>query len=115
MKNLLQQSFNDCFTSIGAKLANKIKHAFERKAPPTLVNLPYTFEFKEVDESSVLRELAALKTNKAKELDQIDAKLLKDYASSFASCLTKIFNTSLFSQTFPDIWKKGKIVPLYKS
>ena len=55
------------------------------------------------------------KTNKATELDQIDAKLLKDYASSFVSCLTKIFNTPLFSQTFPDIWKKGKIVPLYKS
>ena len=112
MKNLLQQSFNDCFTSIGAKLANKIKHAFETKAPPTLVDLPYTFEFKE---SSVLRELAALKTNKAKGMDQINAKLLKDYASSIVSCLTKIVNTSLFSQTFSDIWKKAKIVPLYKS
>ena len=87
----------------------------ERKHLPTLANLPYTFEFKEVDESSVLRELAALKTNKAMGMDQINAKLLKDYASSIVSCLTKIFNTSLFSQTFPDIWKKGKILPLYKS
>ena len=50
MKNLLQQSFNDYFTSIGAKLANKIKQAFGTKAPPMLVNLPYTFEFKVVDE-----------------------------------------------------------------
>ena len=48
-------------------------------------------------------------------MDQINAKLLKDYASSIVSMLIKIFNTSLFSQTFPDIWKKGNIVPLYKS
>ena len=93
----------DYFTSIGAKLPNKIKHAFGTKAPATLVNLSYTFEFKEEDELSVLRELAALKTNKAMGMDQINAKLLKDYASSIVSCLTKIFNTSLFSQTFPDI------------
>ena len=106
---------NDYFTSIGTKLANKIKHAFGTKAPPTPVNLPYIFEFKEVEESSILRELAALKTNKATELDQINAKLLKDSASPIVSGLTKIINASLFSQTFPDIWKKGKIVPLHKS
>ena len=45
----------------------------------------------------------------------INAKLLKDSASSIVSGLTKIINASLFSQTFPDIWKKGKIVPLHKS
>ena len=105
---------NDYFTSIGAKLANKIKHAFA-KALPTPVNLPYIFEFKKVEESSILRELEALKTNKATGLDQINAKLLKDSASSIVSGLTKIINASLFSQTFPDIWKKGKIVPLHKS
>ena len=106
---------NDYFTSIGAKLANKIKQAFGTKAPPTAVNLPYIFEFKEVEESTILRELAALNTNKATGLDQINAKLLKDSASSIVSGLTKIINASLFSQTFPDIWKKGKIVPLHKS
>ena len=74
-----------------------------------------SFEFKEVDESTILRELAALKTNKTTGLDQINARLLKDSAYSIVSGLTKIVNASLFSQTFPDIWKNGKIVPLYKS
>ncbi len=77
--------------------------------------ISYCFDFQEVDESSVLRELAALKTNKATGLDQINAKLLKDSASTIVFGLTKIINASLFSQTFPDIWKKGKIIPLYKS
>ena len=107
---------NDYFTSIGMKLAEKIKSTFRPKAPPRPpCNLPYNFEFEEVDEFSVLRELASLQTNKATGLDQISAKLLKDSASTIVSGLTKIINASLHSQTFPDIWKKGKIIPLYKS
>ena len=107
---------NDYFTSIGMKLAEKIKSTFRPKAPPRPpCNLPYNFEFEEVDEFSVLRELASLQTNKATGLDQISAKLLKDSASTIVSGLTKIINASLHSQTFTDIWKKGKIIPLYKS
>ena len=41
--------------------------------------------------------------------------MLKDSAYSIVSDLTKIVNASLFLQTFPDIWKKGKIVLLNKS
>ena len=107
---------NDYFTSIGMKLAEKTKSTFRPKAPPRLpCNLPYNFEFEEVDEMSVLRELASLQTNKATGLHQISAKLLKDSASTIVSGLTKIINASLHSQTFPDIWKKGKIIPLHKS
>ena len=94
---------------------DKIKNTFRPRNPPPATDLPYSFEFEEVDESFVLRELSLLKTNKATGLDQINAKLLKDSASTIASSLTKIFNASLLSQTFPDIWKNGKITPLFKS
>ena len=106
---------NEYFTSIGTKLADKIKNTFRPRSPPPATDLPYSFEFEEVDESFVLRELSLLKTNKATGLDQINAKLLKDSTSTIASSLTKIFNASLLSQTFPDIWKNGKITPLFKS
>ena len=111
----ISKIISDYFASIGAKLAAKIEHKLGTKAPPPLVDLPYSFDFQEVDEPSVLRELAALKTNKATGLNQINAKLLKDSTSTIVSGLTKIINASLFSQTFPAICKKGKIVPLYKS
>ena len=62
----------------------------------------------------VHQELSFLKTNEATGLDQISAKLLNDSASTIASSLTKIFNASLALQTFPDIWKRGKIIPLFK-
>ncbi len=106
---------NEYFTSIGSKLANKIRSTFQPKQLPPSTDLSFSFEFEEVDEPFVLRQLSSLKTNKATGLDQISAKLLKDSASTIASSLMKIFNASLFSQTFPDIWKKGKIIPLFKS
>jgi hypothetical protein len=106
---------NEYFTSIGRKLADTIKSTFQLKTPPLSSDLPYSFEFKEVDESFILQELGSLKTNKATGLDQISAKLLKDSSSIIASGLTKIINASFVSQTFPDIWKKGKIIPFFKS
>ena len=107
---------NEYFTPIGTKLADKIKSTFHQpKQPPPATDLPYSFEFEEVDESFVLRELSSLKTKKATGLDQISAKILKDSAPTIASSLTKIFNASLLSQTFPDVWKNGKIIPLFKA
>ena len=97
---------NEYFTSIGSKLANKIRSTSQPKQlPPSTDHLSFSFEFEEVDESS-------LKTNKATGLDQISAKLLKDSASTIASSLTKTFNASLArsshkpSQIFG---KKGKL------
>ena len=55
---------NEYFTSIGTKLADKIKSTFQPKQSPPGTDLPYSFEFEEVDESFVLRELSSLKTKK---------------------------------------------------
>ena len=76
-KKSIATLLNDYFTSTGPKLPNKIKHAFGTKAPPTLVNLPYTFEFKEVDESSVLREL--LKQTKPRDWNKLKIMLPQLY------------------------------------
>jgi hypothetical protein len=38
-------------------------------------------------------------------LDHITARLLKDAATVIAPSLTQIFNLSLSSSTFPQIWK----------
>ena len=68
-----------------------------------------------MDESLIFCELRKVKTNKAIGLDRISAKLLKDSAPAIAPSLAKIINMSLLSGTFPDIWKIGKVVPLFKS
>ena len=106
---------NGYFTSIGSTLAKKIKELFKPKLPKTTATSPHSFEFKEINEMSVLHELNKLKTNKATGLDGISAKLLKDSARVIAPHLTTIFNLSLRCGSFPDIWKKGRVTPIFKS
>ena len=74
-----------------------------------------TFQFKEIEISSVIKQLSTLKTNKSTGLDRISARLLKDAAPVIAPTLTEIFNHSLKSSTFPQIWKDGKVMPIFKS
>ena len=64
-----------------------------------------TFKFQEIQVTSVLKNLSKLKTNKPAGLDRITARLLKDAVAVIAPSLTQIFNLSLSSPTFPQIWK----------
>ena len=56
-----------------------------------------------------------MKTNKAIGLDRVSARLLKDSANVLTPVLTKLFNRSLSSSIYPDIWKCGKVTALFKS
>ena len=64
--------------------------------------------------SSVIKQLSTLKTNKSTGLDRISTRLLKDAATVIAPTLTEIFNHLLKSSTFPQIWKDGKLTPIFK-
>ena len=45
---------------------------------------------------------------------RISARLLKDSASVISGSLTRLFNQSLESCTFPSLWKFGKVSALFK-
>ena len=48
-------------------------------------------------------------------LDNISVRLLKDSAyKEISASLTRLFNRSLESRTFPSIWKFGKVTALFK-
>ncbi|CAB4019205.1 Hypothetical predicted protein, partial [Paramuricea clavata] len=102
---------------IGITLANAIKQKCTQSQspgnPPPGVNS--TFKFQEIQITSVLKNLSKLKTNKSTGLDRITARLLKDAAVVIAPSLTQIFNLSLSSSTFPQIWKNGRVTPIFKS
>jgi hypothetical protein len=66
---------NDYFSSIGSTLANKIRDLIKPKLTKTTATSPHSFNFKDVDEMSVLQELSKLRTNKATGLGGICAKL----------------------------------------
>ena len=44
----------------------------------------------------------------------ISARLLKDSASVISASLTRLFNLSLETRTFPSLWKFGKVAALFK-
>ena len=93
----------------------KLKSFITLPFPPARsTDLP-KFVFKPITEEFVRRQLKQLKTNKAIGLDNISARLLKDSASAISKSLTKLFNQSLVSRTFPSLWKFGKVSALFKN
>ena len=102
------------FSTIGTKLAMKLKSFITLPSPPVRsTDLP-KFAFKPITEEFVHGQLKQLRTNKAIGLDNISARLLKDSASVTSKSLTKLFNQSLVTYTFPSLWKFGKVSALFK-
>ena len=102
------------FSTIGTKLAMKLKSFITLPSSPARsTDLP-KFVFKPITEEFVRGQLKQLRTNKAIGLDNISARLLKDSASAISKSLTKLFNQSLVTRTFPSLWKFGKVSALFK-
>ena len=83
-------------------------------APAVNSNLPHEFAFEPITEDFVLLQHKQLKTNKAIGLDNISARLLKDSASVISASLTRLFNLSLETRTFPSLSKFGKVAALFR-
>ena len=122
--NEIAQALNTLFSRIGTKLAAKIKEKLRLIASNSRKFFPpafsrwngnnKSFSLCSMTEPFVLKQLKTLKTNKAKGLDRISARLLKDSAECMASILTRLLNRSLEASTFPSILKCGKVTALFK-
>jgi len=66
-------------------------------------------------ESEILKFLTAINISKASGPDNIPAWMLKSTAISIAPSITKIFNQSITTGTFPHAWKQSNVVPIPKS
>ena len=67
-----------------------------------------------VDQETTLTAIKQLKNGKASGPDKIPTTLVKDAAEYISQALMMIFNTSLKSGIFPDIWKLAKVSPIFK-
>ena len=56
-----------------------------------------------------------MRGKKASGLDEIPSRLLKECAPYISAPLRHIFNMSLETATFPTVWKKGLIQPVFKN
>lgn len=110
------EQVNHYFANVGHNLASNINKTsvlsgqVNHSNPPSnsMVLLP-------TDENEVGSILNSLHDDCAVGWDTISAKVLKMARSSLIPVLTHIFNLCLSSGTFPEVFKRSVIHPIYKS
>ena len=74
-----------------------------------------SFSFSPVTVKEIEGIVSKLRGSKATGLDFIDVKYVKAVSQEISPCLTHIINLSIETNTFPDVYKHAKVVPLLKS
>ena len=113
----MANSMNDFFSSIGVKLCNDI--------PDTendLLNGDYdinptaaTFLFTPIESEQAIKAMRKFKTSQGQGLDEISSFFLKAGMPILAEPLVELFNFSLSTGLFPDLWKMARIAPIHKA
>ena len=101
---LLNEYFYKCFSHSSPPLCNPVPLDPE-SCPASLL----------CTEQQILEMLCSLVTTKSTSLDGVSAFMLRQTAPSIALCLTKLFNLSLATGSFPSDWKCARITPIFKS
>ena len=72
------------------------------------------FRYIQITESDVIDVLKILKLNKATGPDGISNRMLKSTCNTVSVPLSKLFNFSLRTHTYPELWKISHVMPLFK-
>ena len=72
------------------------------------------FHLASISENSILAILKATQVSKAAGIDNLSGRLLKDEAKVLSKPISDLYNLSITSEKFPDIYKVAKLKPLYK-
>lgn len=110
--------FNKYFTSIGNELGKKFDNDVNVRCTCNSVcsdQCNSKFQFQDISSKFVLNQIYSMQNDKSTGLDQFNVKLLKLAAPYISNSLAFICNLSLRNGTFPDLWKKAKVTPIYKS
>ena len=73
-----------------------------------------SYNFQQIIESFVSKELKKLKCNKSTGLPNIPARLLKDAADAIAKPLAVLMNRSINEGSIPSNWKHAIVTPIHK-
>ena len=113
-KQEIANNFNEYFSNIGAKLADKIPETV--KPPESYMHQQsIEFRFNELTENDVLMALRNIKSSKSTGHNRIPPNLINDTAEVISGLLTKIFSQSITTGTFPDNLKIAVVSPIYKT
>jgi hypothetical protein len=94
----------------------KFHHDFDEAVTPELpVVTLSTIDNLVTSEDEVKQLLLKLDPSKQGGEDGIADKMLKLTATSLAEPLSQLYNILLSNSIFPDCWKKGIVIPIYKN
>ena len=108
--NMLNTFFSKCFNTALPPLSEQDRASQHLGQPPD--ECPDELL---CTESEILKFLKAINISKASGPDNISGRMLKSTAISIAPSITKIFNQSISTGTFPHAWKQSNVVPIPKS
>ena len=113
----MANSMNDFFSNIGVKLSKDIPDTENN-----LLNGDYdinptkaTMFFTPIESGQVITEMRKFKTSQGHGLDEISSYFLKAGMHILAEPLAELFNLSLSTGVFPDLWKIARIAPIHKA
>ena len=68
-----------------------------------------------ISNSKILKRIRALNVNKAHGHDDISIRMIRICDKSLLKPLIILFQSSMKSSCYPDIWKKSNIIPVHKN
>lgn len=112
--------FNDYFMNKVCKLRQEMSSPNDESLYSCIQNKIMhdkncNFEFCEVTVEEVKKLIMSIHNEKPPGIDNLDGKLLKIVADHIAIPVSHIFNQSLNSNRFPQVWKEAKVIPLPKN
>jgi hypothetical protein len=99
----IADKFNDFFTNIGPRLANKIPVTNIKATQFLKGDHQNSFFFPPVSEPEIIKVISDLKNSHSKGSDNIPVNLVKCCAVELSSILTHLNNESLSTGIFPDV------------
>ena len=82
--------------------------------PPPFISVNHRLDSVNFAEDKILAFIRALNVHKAHGWDNISTRMVKICEESLLKPLMNIFNHSLATGKFPNVWKKGNVVPVHK-
>ena len=110
----IANALNNHFGTIGDKFNEKIDNT--NKINDFLPDFtPPIFDIKEVNQMDIAKAIDRLSSSPACGFDEITAFMVKSGKPELLDILLYLFNMSIRTKRFPQLWKVAKVTPLYKS
>ena len=114
-KRDIAQALNHHFVTVGPKLSSKIESRQDDDPVGHLKSQTNDMALTPVDDATVLKAIKSLKNGKSPVPDKVSTMLVKDAADLICKPLVMIYNSSMESGVFPDLWKLARVTPIFKS